>query len=459
MIKTIEELSALIRRRTVSPLEITRECLARIDELNPKLNAFITVTAEAALAEAALAEHEIMRGEWRGPLHGIPIGLKDIIDTAGVTTTAASNLFRNRIPTEDAEVTTRLKQAGAVLLGKQNLHEFAYGGSSMISCFGEVRNAWNVEHIAGGSSGGSATAVAAGLGSAAIGTDTAGSIREPASQCGVVGLKPQYGRVSARGVIPLSESLDHVGPITNSVMDAAILLNILSDPQNSGWDETQDFTLGLGDDTKSLRLGVPRGFFLEELDAEVGAAFDEALTVLKTLSSEIKYVDLAVSTDRTLQAAESYAFHRQWVEHSPELYQPETLRRIMSGADISKADYENSRTEHETARREIVAHFKNVDLLITPTLPVPPPTIAELKKDPSLLRPKEIVLLRNTRPWNVWGVPAISVPCGFTHAGLPIGLQITGPPWREDLVLRMAYAYEQATAWHKREAPLLASRR
>ena len=459
MIKTIEELSALIRRRTVSPLEITRECLARIDELNPKLNAFITVTAEAALAEAALAEHEIMRGEWRGPLHGIPIGLKDIIDTAGVTTTAASNLFRNRIPTEDAEVTTRLKQAGAVLLGKQNLHEFAYGGSSMISCFGEVRNAWNVEHIAGGSSGGSATAVAAGLGYAAIGTDTAGSIREPASQCGVVGLKPQYGRVSARGVIPLSKSLDHVGPITNSVMDAAILLNILSDPQNSGRDETQDFTLGLGDDTKSLRLGVPRGFFLEELDAEVGAAFDEALTVLKTLSSEIKDVGLAVSTDRTLQAAQSYAYHREWVKKSPELYQPETLRRILSGADISEADYERSRAELETARREIAALFKNVDLLITPTLPVPPPAIAELKKNPSLLRPKEIVLLRNTRPWNVWGVPAISVPCGFTQAGLPIGLQIAGPPWREDLVLRIAYAYEQATEWHKREAPLLASRR
>jgi len=459
LIKTIEELSALIRRRTVSPLEITRECLARIDELSPKLNAFITVTAEAALAEAALAEHEIMRGEWRGPLHGIPIGLKDIIDTAGVPTTAASNLFRNRIPAEDAEVTTRLKQAGAVLLGKQNLHELAYGGSSMISCFGEVRNAWDSEHIAGGSSGGSATAVAAGLGYAAIGTDTAGSIREPASQCGVVGLKPQYGRVSARGVIPLSESLDHVGPITNSVTDAAILLNILSDPQISGRNETQDFTLGLGDNTKSLRLGIPRDFFLKELDAEVNDAFDEALTVLKTLSSEIMDVDLAVSTDRTLQAAESYAFHREWVKQSPELYQPETLRRIMSGADITTADFERSRAELETSRREIAAVFNNVDLLITPTLPVPPPAIAELQKDPSLLRPKEIVLLRNTRPWNVWGVPAISVPCGFTQAGLPIGLQIAGPPWREDLVLRMAYAYEQATAWHKREAPLLASRR
>jgi aspartyl-tRNA(Asn)/glutamyl-tRNA(Gln) amidotransferase subunit A len=459
LLKTIEEVSALIRRRAISPRELTRECLARIDELNPRLNAFITVTAEAALAEAALAEQEIMRGDWRGPLHGIPIGLKDIIDIAGVPTTAASNLFRNRIPTEDAEVATRLKQAGAVLLGKQNLHEFAYGGSSMISCFGEVRNAWNVEHIAGGSSGGSATAVAAGLGYAAIGTDTAGSIREPASQCGVVGLKAQYTRVSARGVIPLSESLDHVGPITNSVMDAAILLNILSDPQVSGWHQTRDFTRGLGDSTKSLRLGVPRAFFLEDLDAETGASFNEALTVLKTLSSEIMDVDLTVSTDRTLQAAESYAFHRGWVEESPELYQPETLRRILSGADIARADYERSRADLETARRAIATQFERVDLLVTPTLPVPPPAIADLKKDPSLLRPKEIVLLRNTRPWNVWGVPAISVPCGFTQTGLPIGLQIAGPPWREDLALRMAYAYEQATAWHKREAPLRAWRR
>ena len=445
MLRTIQETSELIRRRTLSPVELTRDCLNRIEKLNPTLNAFITVTAAGAIDQAKAAEQEILQGKWRGPLHGIPIGLKDIIDTAVVPTTAASNLFRNRIPTEDAEVVRCLKIAGAVLLGKQNLHEFAYGGSSMISCFGEVHNAWNVENIAGGSSGGSATAVAAGLGLAAIGTDTAGSIREPASQCGVVGLKPQFGRVSAKGVIPLSQSLDHVGPITTSVLDAAILMNVIADGSGT------DFAANLDESTEPLRLGVPRRFFLEGLHPEVEAAFSEALTVLSAMTQEVKDIEMSVSTDRTLQSAESYAYHRQWVEASPELYQPETLRRIESGAKITPEEYQQSLRDLEAARREITAHFQNVDLLVTPTIPVPAPSIAELKADPSALRPKEIVLLRNTRPWNVWGVPAISVPCGFTESGLPIGLQIAGPPWREDLVLRLAYAYEQATAWHKRE--------
>ncbi len=224
MLPSILETSELLRQGSVSPVELTTDCLARIEKLNPKLNAFITVTADSALAAARQAEAEIRRGDWRGPLHGIPLALKDLIDTAGVRTTAASLLFKDRVPTEDAEVVRRLKAAGAVLLGKQNLHEFAYGGSSMVSAFGEVRNAWNREHIAGGSSGGSATAVAAGLGYGAIGTDTAGSIREPSALCGVVGLKPTYGRVSARGVIPLSISLDHVGPIGRTVADVAAIL-------------------------------------------------------------------------------------------------------------------------------------------------------------------------------------------------------------------------------------------
>jgi aspartyl-tRNA(Asn)/glutamyl-tRNA(Gln) amidotransferase subunit A len=461
LLRTIEETSELIRRRSLSPVEVTRECLARIEKLNSQLNAFITVTADSALADAKRAELEIQRGNWRGPLHGIPIGLKDIIDTAGVPTTAASKLFRNRIPTEDADVVIRLKQAGAVLLGKQNLHEFAYGGSSMISCFGEVRNAWNVAHIAGGSSGGSATSVAAGLGLAAIGTDTAGSIREPASQCGVVGLKPHYGRVSAQGVIPLSQSLDHVGPIAANVTDAAILLNVIADPQASDASGRAfpgyDFAAALHESPKPLRLGVPRSFFFEDLDPEVEAAFREALTVLRTLTAEVKDVELAVSTDRTLQSAESYAYHREWVEQSPEIYQPETLRRIMTGAKFTPADYQRSLLELEIARRDIAAQFQDIDLMVTPTIPIPAPSIAELKKDPAALRPKEIVLLRNTRPWNVWGVPTISVPCGFTESSLPIGLQIAGAPWREDVVLRLAYAYEQATVWHKRQPRIAAS--
>lgn len=458
-LSTIHETSALFRSRTLSPVELTRTCLDLIEKLDPQLNAFVTVTRASALAEAEAAEKAIQRGEWLGPMHGIPIGLKDIIDTAGVPTTAASNLFRQRVPTKDADVVVSLKRSGAVFLGKQNLHEFAYGGSSMISCFGEVRNAWNIANIAGGSSGGSATAVAAGLGLAAIGTDTAGSIREPASQCGVIGLKPQYGRVSAEGVIPLSLSLDHVGPITTCVMDAAILLNVISGNRGrgSGQPADIDFALCALESPESLRLGVPRKFFMENLDTEVEAAFVEAVRVLSTLVTEVRDVELDVSTDRTLQSAESYAYHREWVEQSPELYQPETLRRIMAGADVSRQDYERSLKELEVARQKIAGQFRTIDLLITPTIPVPAPSIAELKADPSALRPKEITLLRNTRPWNVWGVPTLSLPCGFTQSGLPIGLQIAGPPWREDLVLRLAHAYEQATSWHKREPRMVQS--
>src|SRR5271154_870077 len=228
MLTSIFEISQRLRNRELSPVELTKNCLAKIEKLNPVLNAFITVTADLALEQARRAEAEIQRGQWRGPLHGIPLGLKDIVDTAGIRTTAASALFKDRIPTQDAEVVRRLKHAGAVLLGKQNLHEFAYGGSSMISDYGEVHNPWNPAHIAGGSSGGSAAAVAASLGYGAIGTDTAGSIREPAAQCGVVGIKPTFGRVSARGVIPLSLSLDHVGPIARTVADAAVMLQAIA---------------------------------------------------------------------------------------------------------------------------------------------------------------------------------------------------------------------------------------
>ena len=225
---SIAELAPRLRRREISPVEITRECLARIEKLNPALNAFITVMAESALAEARRAEAEILRGEWRGALHGVPVALKDLIDTAGVRTTAASALYKDRVPEQDAEVVRRLRQAGAVIVGKNNLHEFAYGGSSLVSYFGDVHNPWDVGRIAGGSSGGSAAAVAAGMAYAAIGTDTAGSIREPAALCGCVGLKPTYGRVSSRGVIPLSASLDHVGPLAATVEDAAIVLQAIA---------------------------------------------------------------------------------------------------------------------------------------------------------------------------------------------------------------------------------------
>ena len=447
--QSIREASVLLRSGKVSPVELTRECLTRIEKLNPVLNAFITITADSAMAEARRAETEITRGEWRGPLHGIPLALKDLIDTAGVLTTAASAVFKERIPAEDAEVTRRLKQAGAILLGKQNLHEFAYGGSSLVSYFGDVHNAWNPEHIAGGSSGGSATAVAAGMCYGAIGTDTAGSIREPASLCGVVGLKPTFGAVSTRGVIPLSQSLDHVGTIARTVEDAAIIFQAIAKETDvvQGWGSASPVRIE-DPPAHKLRIAVPRKFFCEELDPEVTSAFEQALTVLSTMS-DISEINLEVPTDRTLQKAESYAYHCEFVRQSPELYQPETLRRIRTGEGISPEDAARCKRELQEARKQIASVFNDVDLLITPTTPTPAPVISELKANPDLLRPRELVLLRNTRPMNVWGLPAISVPCGFTQSGLPIGLQIIGPHGGESEVLQLAHAYEQATAWHQ----------
>lgn len=454
----ILEISKKIRSGEVSPVELTRNCLQAIEQQNSALNAFITVTADSAMKEAERAELEIRSGKWRGALHGIPIGLKDLIDTTGVRTTAASALFLNRVPREDACVVKRLKDAGAILLGKQNLHEFAYGGSSVISYFGEVHNPWNLEHIAGGSSGGSAAAVAAGLCYAAIGTDTAGSVREPASPCGVVGLKPTYGRVSTRGVIPLSWSLDHVGPIAQTVADTAILLEVIagfdvSDPYSSDAPASK-YTDALSMQTRNLRIGVPRSYFFDDLDPEVSAAADEALALLSTMTTEIFDVSIPVSTDRSLQTAESYAYHSEFVSKTPELYQPETLRRIRAGEKVSSGARGCLQQELTKIREEIVRVFQKIDVLVTPTVPVPPPTIAELKDAPDQLRERELVLLRNTRPFNLWGIPAISIPCGFTMSGFPIGLQIAAPHWQETTALALAHAYEQATDWHKRRPPI-----
>lgn len=454
---TIENLSARIRRGEISPVELTRDYLDRIERLNPKLNAYITVLADSALCEARHAEQEIFRGDYRGPLHGIPIGLKDILDTAGVSTTAASALFKDRIPAEDAEVVRRLRAAGAVILGKQNLHEFAYGGSSLISFYGEVRNPWDTARVAGGSSGGSAASVAAGMGLAAVGTDTAGSVRLPASYCGVVGLKPTYGRVSGRGVVPLSWSFDHVGPITNSVYDAALMLQVLG-----GYDAgdrasvdvpVPDYARELnarksGESLRGLRVGLPRAFFFEELDSEVAAAVERAIRVFRELGAEIHDdVRLEVPTDRTLSSTESWAYHEPFVARSPELYQPATLARIKSGERITVDAVARAKKELSASREAIGKTFAELDVLLTPTVPISPPRIADLLKNPDNLRPTELMMLRNTRPFNVWGIPTISVPCGFTKDGMPIGLQLAAAHWREDVVLRAADAYERAAGW------------
>jgi len=454
-VPTIRELGELLRRKSLSPVELVDQHLERIEKLNPKLNAFITVTADVARAQARQAEQEIREGDWRGPLHGVPIGLKDIIDTAGTRTTAASALFKDRVPTEDAEVVSRLKKAGAVLIGKQNLHEFAYGGSNLISYYGETHNPWNLEHITGGSSGGSAAAVGAGLGYGAIGTDTAGSIREPASPCGVVGLKPTYGRVSAYGVIPLAPSFDHIGPIARTVSDAAVILQAIA-----GYDAkdkvsvdhpVDDYVGALNQKLEPLTIGIPRKFFFADLHPEVASAIEHAIKVLAGFSREVRDLEFEVPTQRTLQGAESYTYHAENIKRSPDLYQPETLRRIKNGGSVEPAEVERRLKLLAKFRAEVGKIFAEVDVLVTPTVPIPPPTIAELKQNPDQLRERELILLRNTRPFNVWGLPAISVPCGFTESGLPIGLQIAGPHWQETKVLQLAQAYEKATVWHKRQ--------
>ncbi len=455
---SLQQVSDLLRKKTVSPVDLTQECLKRIDRLNPILNVFITVDRDGALAQARAAEAELRQGKWRGPLHGVPLALKDNIDTAGIRTTAASGVFANRVPTEDAEVVRRLKGAGAVILGKLNMHEFAFGGTSVTSFFGAVHNPWNVEHIAGGSSGGPAAAVAAGLCYGSLGTDTAGSVRIPASFCGVVGFKGTYGLVSNRGVIPMRPSLDHVGPLTRSVTDTPLLLQTLAgydaEDVTSANVRVPNFAEEMRAHKGPFRLGVARMFFFDGLDPDIAKAVEQALVVLKQLGNQEQDVTLPEAANLPVGAtgAEVYAFHAQYMARSPELYQKETLDRLRPTAEVSAASYFEARQSIERLRREVQKVFTSVDLVVTPTTPIPPHTIPEAdREEREMIANKQLSqLTRNTLPFDVYGLPTITVPCGFTHDGLPIGLQISGPPWGEAQVLRLAQAYEQATDWNRR---------
>lgn len=453
---TIREASEAVRMGAISPIELTEAYLERIDRYNPSLNAFITIMRDEALAAARRMDDEQRNGRWRGPLHGIPLALKDNIDTAGVLTSAASAVFRERVPDEDAEVVTRLKNAGAILLGKLNLHEFALGGTSSVSHFGAVRNPWSLEHNPGGSSGGSGAAVAADLCLGALGTDTGGSIRIPASSCGIVGLKPTFGRVSNRGVIPMAWTLDHVGPMTRTVEDAAIMLDVLAgyDPADSTSIDAPlaDYAGAVDLPTSNLRLGVPTRGFFEDLDPEVEVAVEAALGVLEGLSAGMRDIDVpAAGSVAEVWNAEIYAYHEPWITTTPELYQP-PIRALIEGAGRGGAAvYANARRHVDQVRREIRSVFEDVDLLITPTRRVPP---ALIDPPPNSGGGGGGGGLNNTAAFNIYGLPTISVPCGFTSNGLPIGMQISGAHFNERLVIALAHAYEQATEWHRRRPPL-----
>ncbi|HMC32488.1 MAG TPA: amidase [Candidatus Angelobacter sp.] len=451
------EASQAAQKKEVSPVELTRACLEQIERLNPEINAFITVTADSALNEARKAEAEIARGEWKGPLHGVPLALKDLAETAGVPTTAASAVLKDYVPAADAEVVRRLKAAGAVLLGKLNLHEFAYGGSGIIGHFGPARNPWNPAHITGGSSSGSAAAVAAGLCYGAIGTDTAGSIRLPSAFCGITGIKPTYGLVSTRGILPLSWSLDHVGPMARTAADAAILLQAIAyyDPQDIYCQRFPPvfYPSAIEESTSALRLGLAREFW-NQIDEEVRRAVDAAVSVLTQLSAGAREINLSTEADRTVVRCEPYAYHQQHLPAHESEYHPDTLKRIRSGADVTAPQYVQAYRDLLRQRREILHLFDQVDLIVTPTTPHLPPSFAELEAAPDQLRNRELVMLRNTRPFNMLGLPAVSLCCGFSKSGLPIGLQIAGAPGADGVVLALAHAYQKQTDWHKKRPPV-----
>ncbi len=442
---TLTEAAEQVRTRRLSPVELTRDCLARIELLNPTLNAFITITGDLALEQARQAETEIMAGNYHGPLHGIPIGLKDLLDTAGVRTTAASNQFRERIPVDDAAIVRQLKAAGAVIVGKLNLHEFAFGVSGIVSAFGPAKNPWDTDRITGGSSSGSAAAVAAGMCVASIGTDTAGSIRCPAALCGIVGHRPSAGVFSAEGIIPLARSFDTAGPMTRTVSDAAVLLEVLAG---------LPATTSPGNGLSALKIGVARKGFFDDLQPDVELCLDNALAAIEKMVAEVRDVQLDVSRHRTVFDAEIYEYHEEMAAKTPGLYDPHTLARVRKCAGISATDYIRARRELEAGRRTAESVFEQVDLVITPTTPVAAPRISQLLPlgEPDLRDFETKFLLRNTAPFSVLYWPSLSIPCGFTLQGLPVGMQISGRPGADGNVFRLAHAYEGATEWHKRRS-------
>ena len=465
---TLKQASDMIRRRDVSPIELTQAYLKRIDQYNPSLNAFITITRDQALAAAREMEGEQKSGKWRGPLHGIPIALKDNIDTAGIKTTAASGVFKDRVPTEDSEVVVRLKKAGAILVGKLNLHEFALGGTSAVTYFGAVHNPWAPDHVPGGSSGGSAAAIAADLCAGTLGTDTGGSIRIPSSYCGVVGFKPTYGRVSNRGVIPMSWTLDHVGPICKTVEDAALMLRVIAgyDPLDPASVDVPvaDYAAAIRTTTSKLRVGVPRTPFFDNLDPEVATAVNNALEVIRKMTASVQDIQIpATGNIADVWNPEIYAYHMPWITKSPELYQEATRTLIQRAADNKSAAYAEARHQVDVVRRDIKKVFASVDLLITPTQRGTAPLIVQPQRAASAGRGAGsgpaagggggIV---NTAAFDIYGLPTITVPCGFSASGLPIGLQISGAHFAESTVFALAHAYEQTTEWHTKRPKLSA---
>jgi aspartyl-tRNA(Asn)/glutamyl-tRNA(Gln) amidotransferase subunit A len=454
------QLSRLIKDKQVSPVEVINAHLERIEALEPKLNSFITLVSDQALDAARRAEEEIQKGRYRGPLHGIPLGLKDLYFVKGIRNTSGSMLFDSYVPDFDCTIAARFKEAGAILLGKLNLHQFAYGPTGENPDYGDMHNPWNPGLIAGGSSGGSGSAAASGQCTLTMGSDTGGSIRIPSALCGLAGLKPTYGRLSRYGLTVLSWCLDHPGPMTRTVEDCALVMNAVSgfDPNDpaSANVPVSDYTRALTGKVKGLRIGVPREYFQVPLDPEVKDAVIKAIDVLSDLGAEVKDVSWpmylqAAPISGTILMAEAAAYHSKIIREQASRVYPPVRLRIETGFFIPAVDYIQAQQARRLFNDQSRELLKRVDVLAGPTVPVTAFKIGTttVKMGDSTVGAIPI-LTQYTRPFNLNGFPAITAPCGFSEEGLPIGLQIAGRPFEEEVVLGAAFAYEQATEWHKR---------
>lgn len=446
-----------LQKRKVSSEELTKLCLARIHKLEPQLNAVITLQEEGALAGARECDRQRAAGNISSFLHGIPIALKDNIDTQGVRTTASANVFRDRVPKADAEVTRRLKAAGVIFLGKLNLDEMAFEGTGTTGCFGPVHNPWNTGRITGGSSAGSAAAVSTGMCFASVGSDDGGSVRIPGAFCGVVGFKTSYGRVSTRGVVPSAYSMDTIGPIVRRVEDAAAMLQVLAgyDPADAitAMQPVPDYPPALHAPIANLRVGVPRDYFFEQLHPDVAAAVEIAIRHLRGSVREVRDVTLPrlrAVHDGTYDV-ELYHYQKPYFDAHPELYHPWSQRQMNELKKVQTVPYVETLKRVRECRRDIRHTFEQVDVLLLPTMREPAPLISETVNETHKRPPS------NTSSFNHFGTPAMTVPCGLSKDGLPIGLQIVGPAFGEPVVLSVAYAYQQTTDWHTRRPAILSS--
>jgi len=451
---SIQEALLQMQDGTLSPQALTEACFRQIERLNPKLNAFITI----------LEPSTINYQQRTGSLAGVPFAIKDLIETKGIKTTAGSLFFKDYIPNEDAAVIQKLKAAGAVIMGKTNLHEIALGVTTINPHFGASRNPWDTKRIAGGSSGGSAAAVAAGMSLAALGTDTGGSIRIPASLCGVVGLKPTFGRVSLRGVIPLSWNLDHVGPITRTVKDGALVLQIIA-----GYDAQDpaslqmllgDYLNHLEDKIKGKKIALAAGEYVHKSNVEVITAVDDAAKVFTSLGAKVEQVEMdflheAALANGLMTQADGAAYHRERLVEHPDWFSADVRQRLETGRAFTSTEYSLARRTQAEMKLRFAQFFERYDFLLLPTTPITAPLIEDNESTPPEYAVEQARrLTRFTAPFNLTGLPAISIPCGFSKEGLPIGLQIVTKAWNETGVLRAAQAYERETNWGTRRPPI-----